>query len=98
MNAYNSWSWKYSRCNQSNKRNKKLIGDLKSVEHKHVSKVHGYETLFKGSYGEILVKGGFSSGYPGEGPRGLATILKELGFNENVIEVNVYGASKSFTI
>lgn len=30
---------------------------------------------------EVILKGCFSAGYGGEGPRGTYTILKELGFN-----------------
>lgn len=75
-----------------------LVGKLKYIEHRHVKSETGYETFFKGSEGEILLKGGFSSGYNGEGPSGLKTILLELGFNESIIDEHVFGEEKKFRL
>lgn len=73
-----------------------LVGKLEYIEHRHVNLGTKYETVFKGSEGEILLKGGFSSGYPGEGTRGFKTILLELGFNESIVDEHVFGKAKNF--
>lgn len=75
-----------------------MIGELKSVEHRHVSKMYNYETTFIGSRGEILIKGGLSSGYRGTGSRGFEEVLRKLGFEQSNIEKYVYGTEKKFVL
>lgn len=75
-----------------------LIGKIKSIDHKYINEIYGYETAFNGVNGRIVVKGGFSSGYQGEGPQGLKRILAELGVNERKIEEYVNSVQKKFTI
>lgn len=48
-----------------------LVGNIKFIEHRYANECYGYETAFNGINGSIIVKGGFSSGYQGEGPQGL---------------------------
>jgi len=75
-----------------------LIGKIKSIDHRYINEIYGYETAFNGVNGRIVVKGGFSSGYQGEGPQGLKRILAELGVNERKIEEYVNSVQKKFTI
>ena len=75
-----------------------MLGEIKSVEHRHTLKTPNYETKLIGTDGEILIKGGFSSGYPGEGPRGLKKVLINLGFPPAQVEEKVYGSQKKFVL
>lgn len=75
-----------------------VVGEIKSVEHRHTLKTPNYETKLIGTDGEILIKGGFSSGYPGEGPRGLKKVLINLGFPPAQVEEKVYGSEKRFVL
>jgi len=75
-----------------------LIGKIKSIDHRYINEIYGYETAFNGVNGRIVVKGGFSSGYQGEGPQGLKRILAELGVNERKIEEYVNSVQKKFTL
>lgn len=51
-----------------------------------------------GANWRITVKGGFFSGYQGEGPQALKKTITELGFNEAIIEVNVNRVGKKSTL
>ncbi|MCE4046573.1 hypothetical protein LXM56_20845 [Lysinibacillus fusiformis] len=75
-----------------------LIGEIRSIDHLYANEIYGFETFFNGANGRIIVKGGFSSGYQGEGPQGLKQILKELGFNEERVEANVNNIGKKFSL
>lgn len=75
-----------------------LIGEIRSINHLYANELYGFETFFNGKNGRIIVKGGFSSGYQGEGPQGLKQILKELGFNEEIVETNVNNIGKKFSL
>lgn len=55
------------------------IGEVISVKHIADHDAAEFETIIEGEKDSIKIIGGLSSGYRGEGPRGLKYILVELG-------------------
>lgn len=55
------------------------IGNIISIAHCRSHKAIMPVTVFLGDTGLIIERGGLGSGYSGEGPRGLETLLKEFG-------------------
>lgn len=69
------------------KNNLNLLGKLKSISHKRSS---SYETTIVGWYDKMVIKGGFSSGYVGEGSTALFDLLLSLGVPETLARKNVF--------
>lgn len=64
------------------------LGKIISVEHARGGRKIGYQTIITGEDHTIRVDGGLSSGYPGEGPKGLIKVLELLGLsNETAIQL-----------
>ncbi len=77
------------------------LGKVTSVEHSRNKNKIDYQTTIHGTDDTMVITGGLTSGYGGEGPNGLATVLKELGVEEEVAEQHAKGnreQSYSFSI
>jgi len=63
-------------------RNLEFLGEIHLVEHKRNQENIDYQTIISGSENVMIINGGLTSGYQGEGTRGLIYILKKLGVSE----------------
>lgn len=63
-----------------------FLGRIKSVEHKRSRMKSEYKTTITGSEETLVINGGLSSGYHGEGTKGLAKVLVRLGINSSAAE------------
>jgi hypothetical protein len=81
--------------------NIEMLGTLKSITHTRNMDSIYYKTVIKGSHNTIVLEGGLTSGYRGEGSNGLKKVLVMLGVDENIAEHYVFGNSDNefeFTI
>ena len=61
---------------------KGVFGEAIRAQMRCTSGYHDYElTLFNSDDDEMIFRGCFSAGYPGEGPRGTCRVLKDAGFD-----------------
>lgn len=72
------------------KENLSRLGKIERITHERKREDVFYKTTFYGSYNTMTIIGGLASGYRGEGPRGLAELLNEIGVNEVTLEKEVY--------
>lgn len=63
-----------------------FLGKIHSIEHKRLKMETEYQTIITGSEETLVINGGLSSGYAGEGPRGLARVLEKLGIQKEKAE------------
>ncbi|EIM05215.1 hypothetical protein A1A1_17330 [Planococcus antarcticus DSM 14505] len=66
--------------------NLSFLGKIYSIEHKRLKMESEYQTTINGSEETLVINGGLSSGYLGEGPRGLARVLEKLGIQKEEAE------------
>lgn len=66
--------------------NLNFLGKIKSIEHKRLNLAPHYRTIIIGSEESLTINGGLSSGYTGEGPRGLMRILEKLDIENDAAE------------
>ena len=64
-------------------RNLDLLGEISFVEHKRNLKNIDYQTIITGSEDTMVIDGGLTSGYQGEGTSGLIYVLEKLGVSRN---------------
>ncbi|WP_147640288.1 hypothetical protein [Paenisporosarcina sp. HGH0030] len=75
------------------------LGDIKRVTHKRDGQSVEYETIIEGTEETMLLSGGFSSGYGGEGPNGLVYALTKMGVsNEEARKYAIESSDVSFVI
>lgn len=66
--------------------NLNFLGKIHSIEHKRLKIESEYQTIITGSEETLVINGGLSSGYLGEGSRGLVRILEKLGIQKEEAE------------
>lgn len=76
------------------KENLSRLGNIERITHERKREEVFYKTTFYGSSNTMTIIGGLASGYGGEGPSGLADLLKEIGVDETVVKEEIYGNSE----
>ena len=56
-----------------------FIGTVRSIEHEVLNDAKFYKTTIKGSEETLVINNALTSGFSGEGPRGLKRVLERLG-------------------
>lgn len=69
------------------------IGEVKSISHKRDKESIFYETIIVGNDETIIIEGGLTSGYSGEGSHGFFNILTSLGIDEDKANMYAFGNS-----
>lgn len=75
------------------KENLSRLGKIERITHERNREDVFYKTTIYGEHNTMLINGGLASGYGGEGPRGLADLLLDIGIDEDVVKKEVYGNS-----
>lgn len=81
--------------------NKDLIGKPISIFHKRNKNTISYVTIIEGTEEKLKINGGLTSGYGGEGPWALVSILKLFGVSEKKaveLVINNFEDEFEFTI
>lgn len=67
-------------------KNLDFLGKIRSIEHKRLKSETMYQTIITGTEESMTIDGGLSSGYAGEGPRGLSRVLQALGLSKEAAD------------
>lgn len=73
------------------KENIEQVGTVKSITHtRNIDKIY-YKTVITGENNSMVIEGGLTSGYMGQGAKGLKKVLVTLGLDEITAEKYVFG-------
>jgi len=67
------------------------LGKVVSIEHTRNKQNVDYQTTITGEDDVMIIVGGLGSGYDGEGPNGLITVLQKIGVEESTAQQLVKG-------